>query len=135
MVYALLWSDSLPSNHYSVSQLSIAKRDSKHSRRHYGAPAGDIDKQYAKISEVDLMSDDEFPALFISCSTLKDPQSFNGRYHNFEIITFVDYELFKLFTGRDNYHTEKYDLYKKRACEKFLKSLEKVVLNVRNKIV
>ena len=95
----------------------------------------DIDKQYAKISEVDLMSDDEFPALFISCSTLKDPQSFNGRYHNFEIITFVDYELFKLFTGRDNYHTEKYDLYKKRACEKFLKSLEKVVPNVRNKIV
>lgn len=95
----------------------------------------DLDKQYKKISEVDLMSDDEFPALFVSCSTLKDPQSFNGRYHNFEIITFVDHQLFKIFTGKDNYHSEKYDLYKQRACEKFLKSLEKVVPGVRNKIV
>jgi all-trans-retinol 13,14-reductase len=95
----------------------------------------DIDKQYAKISKVDLMSDDEFPALFISCSTLKDPQSYNGRYHNFEIITFIDHELFKMFSGRDNYHTEKYNHYKQRACEKFLKSLEKVIPGVRNKII
>ncbi len=95
----------------------------------------DIDKQYKKISKVDLFSDAEFPALFISCSTLKDPQSFNGRYHNFEVITFIDHELFTVFQGRDKYHSEKYDLYKKRACEKFLKSLEKVVPGVRNKIV
>jgi phytoene dehydrogenase-like protein len=95
----------------------------------------DLDKQYAKISKVDLMSDDEFPALFISCSTLKDPQSFNGRYHNFEIITFIDHELFKVFSGRENYRNEQYELYKRKACEKFLKSLEKVVPGVRNKII
>jgi phytoene dehydrogenase-like protein len=95
----------------------------------------DLDKQYAKISKVDLMSEEEFPALFISCSTLKDPQSFNGRYHNFEVITFIDNELFKVFSGRENYRNEQYELYKKKACEKFLKRLEKVVPGVRDKII
>jgi phytoene dehydrogenase-like protein len=109
----------------------------------YGVDSGNIwmtqeinlAKQYKKISQVDLQSDDEFPALFISCSTLKDPQSFNGRYHNFEIITFVDHELFEKFKGDVNYQTEEYLFYKERACQKFLKSFEKVVPGVRDKII
>ncbi|MHB8259189.1 MAG: phytoene desaturase family protein [Bacteroidia bacterium] len=95
----------------------------------------DLDKQYAEISNVNLLSEDEFPALFISCSTLKDPTSYNGRYHNFEVVTFIDNELFKEFTGVKDYQTEKYKHYKERICEKFLKSLEKVMPDIRGNIM
>lgn len=95
----------------------------------------DLDKQYAEIPNVNLLSEDEFPALFISCSTLKDPTSYNGRYHNFEVVTFIDNELFKEFIGVKDYQTERYLHYKERICEKFLKSLEKVMPDIRGNIM
>jgi len=95
----------------------------------------DIDKQYEAILNVDLFSDEEFPAMFISCSTLKDPVSYNGRYHNFEVVTFIDSKLFEEFLGTTDYQSEKYKEYKKHACKKFLKSLEKVLPDVRNNII
>lgn len=87
----------------------------------------DIDKQYDAIKNVDLLSDDEFPAMFISCSTLKDPVSYNGRYHNFEVVALVDNKLFEEFVGTNNYQSQKYKDYKDHACKKFMKSLEKLM--------
>ena len=49
----------------------------------------DLDKLYNEMTTEDILKDDEFPACFISCPTLKDPVSFNGRYHTIEIVTFI----------------------------------------------
>ncbi len=95
----------------------------------------DLDKQYEAIKNVDLLSDDEFPAMFISCSTLKDPVSYNGRYHNFEVVTFIDNKLFSEFSDTINYQSEKYKDHKQHACRKFLKSLEKIMPGIRNHII
>ena len=95
----------------------------------------DIDKQYEAIMKIDLSSDDEFPAMFISCSTLKDPVSYNGRYHNFEIVALIDNKLFSEFFGTYNYQSPKYIDYKHRACQKFIKSLEKIMPGINNHII
>jgi all-trans-retinol 13,14-reductase len=94
-----------------------------------------IDEQCKKMSTVDLNSSDEFPGVFISCSTLKDPVSYNGQYHNFEMVALVENQLFARFKGRENYQTGEYLRLKENIIKKFIKNLEKVLPGVRNHIV
>ena len=95
----------------------------------------DIDQVFSEMKAEDILADDEFPALFISCTTIKDPVSFNGRYHNLEMVTFIGYEAFQQFDTGDDYHTPAYLRYKERITEKLLNSLERVVPGVRGHIV
>jgi len=95
----------------------------------------DLDDLYKEMSADDILSEDDFPAAFISCTTLKDPASFNGRYHNFEVVTFINYAPFAKFEHEDALRSEEYLQYKKRICEKLLNNLEKVLPQVRNHIV
>jgi len=111
--------------------------------KRYGIDSGNIwmtenigmDEQCKKMSEIDLLSSDEFPHVFISCSTLKDPPSYNGRYHNFEMVALIENKLFEKFKGRENYQTEEYLLYKQSIIKKFIRNLEKVLPGVRNHII
>lgn len=78
---------------------------------------------------------DEFPGIFISCTTLKDPSSFDGRYHTIEAITFIDYKSFEQFKHEGNNHSKEYALYKERLTQKILNSVEKAVPGITTKIV
>lgn len=93
-----------------------------------------IDGHFDELTKGNITEGDEFPALFISCTTLKDPVSFNGKYHNFEIVTYVDFDSFKQFDQED-YHTPEYELFKKKIIEKFLNTLETIIPSVRKHIV
>jgi phytoene desaturase len=95
----------------------------------------DLDKIFSDMKSTDILKEDEFPAIFVSCSTLKDPASFNGRYHNLEVITFIDYESFRQFGQDSDYHSDNYTRYKDRICAKLLRSLEKVVPGIGGSIV
>ncbi|MEO8085954.1 MAG: NAD(P)/FAD-dependent oxidoreductase [Bacteroidota bacterium] len=95
----------------------------------------DVDAIYAKMVADDILTDDEFSGLFISCTTLKDPPSFNGRYHNIEVVTFIDYKTFEKFNGEGGNQTPEYLAMKKRITEKTLNSLEKILPGIKSKIV
>lgn len=95
----------------------------------------DMDALYNELNDKDPAEGSEFPVVFISCTTLKDPISFNGRYHNFELVTFIDYESFKEFDIKNNYHSEAYELRKKKIIGKFLNNLEKVIPGARDHII
>ena len=95
----------------------------------------DVDDIYQEMVADDILTDDEFPGLFISCTTLKDPPSFNGRYHNIEVVTFIDYKTFEKFNGEGGNKSPEYLAMKKRLCEKMLNSLEKILPGVRGKVV
>jgi len=87
-----------------------------------------------------LMSDtiatgDSFPAVFISCTTLKDPASFNGRYHNFEIVTYVNYDQMSDFNGLDDYHNEDYKKFKEKIIDKLMNNVEKIIPNAKQHII
>ena len=95
----------------------------------------DMDQLFDAMNSSDILTDEEFPGLFISCTTLKDPLAFNGRHHTIEAITYIGYEAFEKFSKQSDYHSPMYANYKARVCDKLLNSLEKVVPGIRNHIV
>jgi all-trans-retinol 13,14-reductase len=95
----------------------------------------DIDKHFKTLTETNILDGDTFPALFASCTTIKDPVSFNGRYHNFEVVTYVDYSSFKQFENLEDYHNQEYVEFKAKVVEKFLNNMEQLIPNVRDYIV
>ena len=94
----------------------------------------DLDEIFIEMNKEEILKDDEFPAVFISCTTIKDPASFNGRYHNLEVVTFINYKSFSRFSSGD-YHTEDYLQYKERISQKLLNSLAKVLPGVHEHVV
>ncbi len=98
-------------------------------------PNRDIDVLYDELKSVDILSTDEFATLFISCSSMKDPTSFNGREHTIEVVTFIDYNSFKSKLPVVDEYTEEYKKFKDKLCDKLVNSLDKVVPGIRNHIV
>jgi phytoene dehydrogenase-like protein len=95
----------------------------------------DLELLFKDMSSEDILTEDEFPGVFISCTTLKDPTSYNGRYHNLEVVTFIDYKFYDRFKKDGGERSESYIKHKERICQKLLKSLEKVLPGVTEKIV
>jgi all-trans-retinol 13,14-reductase len=96
-------------------------------------PDCDMDTLFENLKKTDVLETNEFPALFISCSSLKDPSGYNGRHHDIEIVTFIDYDSFKL--KLDNGDAETYKKIKTQLCEKLLNSVEKVVPGIKDHVV
>lgn len=96
----------------------------------------DLDKLFGEMKAADILADDEFPALFLSCTTLKDPASYDGRHHCLEVVTFLDFKAFEEFDrGGDDYHSSAYEQFKARIADKLLNSVEKAVPGIRAHIV
>lgn len=95
----------------------------------------DMDELFKDMNTEDILTEDEFPGLFVSCTTLKDPLSFNGRHHTIEAITYIGYEAFREFSKLDDYHSEAYLSYKERICQKLLNSLERIVPGISQHII
>lgn len=95
----------------------------------------DIDNMYDELKGKNLLDGDDFPAVFISCTTLKDPISFNGRYHSFEVVTFIEYDSFKEFDLASKDDSAEYEHRKKMIINKFLNNVEKVIPDAKKHIV
>jgi all-trans-retinol 13,14-reductase len=95
----------------------------------------DMDVHFEELMSKDIMEGEEFPALFISCTTLKDPVSFNGKYHNFEVVTYIDYNQLPDFKNKDDYHTEEYKIFKEKVITKFMNNIEKIIPNAKKHII
>jgi phytoene dehydrogenase-like protein len=98
-------------------------------------PDRDMDELYSDMGKNDLVESDEFDSLFINCSTLKDPASYDGQHHTLEIITFIDYGSFNKFRGEGEIHSKEYAKLKERLCQKLIKTMEKVVPGIGNHVV
>lgn len=95
----------------------------------------DLDAVYGNLNKKDILDGDEFKGVFLSCTTLKDPPSFNGRYHNFEIVTFLDYSAFEQFEKGKDYHTEAYNTFKKKLVDKMLNTVERLIPDARKHVI
>lgn len=95
----------------------------------------DLDKHFKSLMTDDITQGEDFPALFMSCTTLKDPVSFNGRYHNFEVVIYVNYDNIKKFKGENDYHCEEYKEFKEKVTAKLLNNIEKIIPGAKENIV
>lgn len=98
-------------------------------------PDRELDDLHEDLSTTDILSEDTFSGLFISCSSLKDPSGYDGRYHTLEAVTFIDYDSFKAQLPRDNTNSEAYIKFKDRLSQKLLNTLENVVPGISGNIV
>ena len=98
-------------------------------------PNEDMDNVYERMMIPDITNDDAFDGMFISCTTLKDPSSFDGKHHSIEAITYLDYTVFEKFKNEKEPRSKEYLEFKKLLTEKMIKTLEKVLPNVREHIV
>lgn len=95
----------------------------------------DIDQVYEDLTKVSILESAEFDALFISCSSLKDPLSFNGRHHTLEVVTFIDYDSFKALITNPGETSEQYLQIKARLSEKLMNTLKKILPAVHENMV
>jgi hypothetical protein len=98
-------------------------------------PGKDMDAVYDGLTKVSILETDEFDSLFISCSSLKDPLSFNGRHHTIEVVTFIDYDAFKSICAEGSAANETYLKIKERLCEKLLNTFKRILPAVHENIV
>lgn len=99
-------------------------------------PNRDMDDLFREMQKVDIMEGNEFPGLFISCTTLKDPASFDGRYHTIEAITYINHKAFDRFKSENDHNrSSEYIMFKERLTKKIINSLEKIVPGISDNIV
>lgn len=98
-------------------------------------PNEDMDVVYERMMIPDVTTDAAFEGMFISCTTLKDPSSFDGKHHSIEAITYLDYKIFEKFKNETDPRSREYLQFKDLLTEKMIKTLEKVLPDVRNHIV
>ncbi|EZH73597.1 phytoene dehydrogenase [Aquimarina atlantica] len=95
----------------------------------------DMDEQFAEMQRVDIEEGEEFAGLFISCTTLKDPISYDGRYHTIEVITYINYKAFERFENENKERSQEYLQFKEKLTQKFMNSLEKVAPGISDRVV
>jgi all-trans-retinol 13,14-reductase len=98
-------------------------------------PDKDLDGIYEGLTKVSILETDEFDSLFISCSSLKDPLSFNGRHHTIEVVTFIDYDSFKALNTNPEKTKERYQEIKARLSEKLMNTFKRILPAVHKNIV
>ncbi len=98
-------------------------------------PNKDMDDLYDDMYKKDLLEDKEFPGMFISCTTLKDPISYDGKHHTIEAITYINYDAFENFKGEDIERSASYLKFKEQLMAKFFVTLEKVIPGISNHVV
>ncbi|HEV7380207.1 MAG TPA: NAD(P)/FAD-dependent oxidoreductase [Dyadobacter sp.] len=77
----------------------------------------------------------DFSELFISCSSLKDPTSFDGIHHTLEVIALQNNALFNQFELETAVRSEAYLKFKEQISVKMIGALEKVLPGIRDSIV
>lgn len=95
----------------------------------------DADEVYGRLMSQNLTEGEEFPGMFISCTTLKDPSSFDGRHHCIEAITYVDHQAFKAFANEGTERSPAYLAFKEVLMRKMMRTLEKVVPGISERVV
>lgn len=98
-------------------------------------PGEDMDAIYEGLTKVSILETDEFDSLFISCSSLKDPLSFNGRHHTLEVVTFIDYDSFKALNTNPDETSERYLKIKERLSEKLMNTFKRILPAIHKNIV
>jgi all-trans-retinol 13,14-reductase len=98
-------------------------------------PNGDMDDLYEDMQKKDILEGDEFSGMFISCTTLKDPISYDGKHHTIEAITYINYDAFEAFKDEDIERSEKYLQFKEQIMAKFFVTLENVVPGISKHVV
>ena len=95
----------------------------------------DMDLIYEEMTAVDISGGNVFPGLFISCTTLKDPTSFDGKHHSLEVITYINPDAFSKFNNEHKQRSTEYLEFKEILTSKMINTLESALPGIKDHIV
>ncbi|MCK0189282.1 NAD(P)/FAD-dependent oxidoreductase [Arenibacter sp. F20364] len=95
----------------------------------------DMDGIYEEMTAVDISIGKVFPGLFVSCTTLKDPTSYDGKYHSLEVITYINPDSFSKFNKESNLRSKEYMEFKELLTCKMINTLERALPGIKDKII
>lgn len=97
----------------------------------------DVDGIYKSMQIGDMLSMDEFPALFLTVTSLKDPEKVSKEgHHTCEAFVFLKYDSFKKWADdKSGSRADDYNKLKKELAEKMFKTIEKHVPGIRKNVV
>jgi all-trans-retinol 13,14-reductase len=98
-------------------------------------PNRDMDDVYADMMRSDIETGEYFSGLFISCTTLKDPSSFDGKNHTLEVLTYINYDAFREFEDEVKKRSAKYLAFKEKLMDKMLNTLNRAIPNIKECVV
>ncbi|MGI9552697.1 MAG: phytoene desaturase family protein, partial [Aurantibacter sp.] len=98
-------------------------------------PNRDMNDFYEEMMNGDVTEGEAFEGMFISFTSLKDPSSYDGKFHTIEAITLVDYKSFEKFSNEEEMRSGEYLKFKDLLTKKMLNGLERVVPGVSKNIV
>ena len=98
-------------------------------------PNKDMDEVYEDMMSTNLLEKEYFDGMFISCTTLKDPSSFDGKNHVLEVITYINYDAFDAFKNETKKRSQEYKEFKNLLKEKMIHTLEKNIPGIKEHIV
>jgi phytoene dehydrogenase-like protein len=98
-------------------------------------PHKDMDETYQEMMDENLDTNEEFNGMFISCTTLKDPTSFDGKHHTLEVVTFINRDAFKKYNNEDKKRSAEYKAFKARLMQKMIQKLSTVIPSIQEHII
>lgn len=98
-------------------------------------PNKDPDEVFDKLMDKHISEGDYFEGFFVSCTTLKDPISYDGKHHTLEVITYINHESFDQFQNETDKRSPAYLAFKKVLTQKMVNSVETVLPGIKNHIV
>jgi len=81
-------------------------------------PNRDMNRYYEEMMHADVTKGEAFEGMFISCTSLKDPTSYDGKFHTLEAITLVDYTPFEKFSSEEEQRSQEYLDFKEVLSKK-----------------
>ncbi len=98
-------------------------------------PNKDTDALYDDLMSPNLSNGEAFEAMFISCTSLKDPVSYDGKHHTIEAITLIDYGTFEKYKEETEPRSKDYIKFKERLAQKMLSGLSRAIPEIQDHIV
>lgn len=98
-------------------------------------PNKDTDDLYDDLMTPNLSNGEAFEAMFISCTSLKDPASYDGKHHTIEAITLIDYCTFEKYKEETEPRSEDYIKFKEILSQKMLNGLSRAIPGIQDHIV
>ena len=98
----------------------------------------DVSQIYNEMTQRDdILYSDEFPAVFLTVTTLKDPSKVNvDGYHTCEAFTYMKYDIFnKWANDKPGNRADDYQQLKERLTETMFRTIEKRIPGLREKVV
>ncbi len=129
---------------YSVSSLSLffavdmdLRSAGLDSGNYWLYDHGDIDQLYRFSQSDEFLETDKFPALFLTVTTLKDPEKFKKLgVHTCEAFVFVKYDAFaKWADEQPGMRSDDYKRLKEKLADAMFKSIEKRIPGIREKVI